>query len=161
MKIRSLELRNFRKFVGAVRIDGIGDGLNILVGPNEHGKSTLLEAINGVIFEKATAQSERTRGFRHFCNGTVPQVELGFDLDGTRWTVAKRFAGQPGRAVLTGANGRRFDGDAAETELQKLLGFARGPRSSEPGIWGTLWVQQGKSFGEFGLDEHARRSLQG
>jgi chromosome segregation ATPase len=161
MKIRSLELRNFRKFVGGARIDGIGDGVNILVGPNEHGKSTLLEAINGVIFEKATAQSERTRGFRHFCNGTVPQVELAFDLDGTRWTVAKRFAGQPGRATLTDTNGRRFEGDAAETELQKLLGFARGPRNSEPGIWGTLWVQQGRSFGEIGLDEHGRRSLQG
>ena len=63
MKIRSLELRNFRKFVGAVRVEGIGDGLNVLVGRNEYGKSTLLEAINGVIFEKATAQTERTAAF--------------------------------------------------------------------------------------------------
>ena len=161
MKIRSLELRNFRKFVGPVRVDGIGDGVNILVGPNEHGKSTLLEAINGVIFEKATAQTERTRGFRHFCNGTVPQVELAFDLDGTRWTIAKRFAGQPGKAMLTTPNGRRFEGEAAEEELRKLLRFERGPRSSAPGIWGTLWVQQGELFGHIGLDEHGRRDLQG
>ncbi len=160
MKIRSLELRNFRKFVGAVRIDGIGDGLNILVGPNEYGKSTLLEAINGVIFEKATAQSERTRSFRHFCNGTVPEVDLAFDLDGTRWTLTKRFAGQPGKATLCGANGRRFEAEAAEAELERLLRFERGPRSAAPGIWGTLWVQQGKSFGDTNLDESGRRSLQ-
>jgi DNA repair exonuclease SbcCD ATPase subunit len=160
MKIRSLELRNFRKFVGAVRVDGIGDGVNILVGPNEYGKSTLLEAINGVIFEKATAQTERARGFRHFCNGTAPQVELAFDLDGTRWTIAKRFAGHPGKATLADANGRRFEGDAAESELRRLLGFTRGARS-EVGIWGTLWVQQGRPFGDMGLDEHGRHSLQG
>lgn len=160
MKIRSIELRNFRKFVGSVRVDGIGDGVNILFGPNEYGKSTLLEAINGVIFEKATAQAERTRAFRHFANGTVPEVELAFDLNRTRWTVHKRFSGQSGRVVLTDANGRRFDGDAAETELQKLLGFTRGPRNSEPGIWGTLWVQQGRSFVDVGLDERGRRSLQ-
>ncbi len=161
MKIRSLELRHFRKFVGAISIDGIGDGLNILVGPNEYGKSTLLEAINGVIFEKATAQSERTRSFRHFCNGTVPQVDLAFDLDGAKWTVSKRFAGQSGRATLTNASGRRFEAEEAEAELQKLLGFVRGARSSEPGIWGTLWVAQGKSFGDPNLDESGRRTLQG
>ena len=63
MKIRSLGLRNFRKFNGDVRVDGIGDGLNVLVGPNEYGKSTLLAAINGVIFEKATSQSEKVKGF--------------------------------------------------------------------------------------------------
>lgn len=161
MKIRSLALRNFKKFVGAVRVDGIGDGVNILVGPNEYGKSTLLEAINAVIFEKATAQTERTRGFRHFCNGTVPQVELGFDLDGMGWTVVKRFAGPPGKATLTDGNGRRFEGEEAETELQRLLRFARGPRNSEPGIWGALWVQQGRSFGAVNLDDTGRRDLQG
>lgn len=79
MKICSLELQNFRKFTGRFRVDGIGEGLNVLVGPNEYGKSTLLDAINGVIFEKATAQSERTRGFRHFRDGAVPQVLLAFE----------------------------------------------------------------------------------
>ena len=53
MKIRSIELTNFRKFVGTVRVESIGDNVNVLVGRNELGKSTLLEAINGVIFEKA------------------------------------------------------------------------------------------------------------
>jgi DNA repair exonuclease SbcCD ATPase subunit len=58
MKIRSIQLTNFRKFVGTVAVDGISDGVNLLVGQNEAGKSTLLEAINGVIFEKAKSQSE-------------------------------------------------------------------------------------------------------
>ncbi len=90
MKIRSVQVTNFRKFVGTVRVDGITDGVNLLVGQNELGKSTLLEAINGVIFEKAKSQTELVRSFRHFVNGTVPEVELAFDLDGTSWTIRKR-----------------------------------------------------------------------
>jgi energy-coupling factor transporter ATP-binding protein EcfA2 len=71
MKIRSIELTNFRKFVGTVRVDGIGDNVNVLVGRNELGKSTLLEAINGVIFEKAKSMAAHVKAFRHFVNGTV------------------------------------------------------------------------------------------
>ncbi|MGO9357075.1 MAG: AAA family ATPase [Xanthobacteraceae bacterium] len=161
MKIRSLQLTNFRKFVGTVGVDGITDGVNLLVGENEIGKSTLLEAINGVIFEKAKSQTERARSFRHFVNGTVPEVQLAFDLDGTRWTVLKRFAGPSGKAVLTSSNNRRFEDEAAELELQRLLQFASRRGGGEPGIWGTLWVRQGSSFGDPKLDDAGRRTLQG
>lgn len=161
MKIRSIQLTNFRKFVGTVGVDGITDGVNLLVGQNEVGKSTLLEAINGVIFEKAKSQTERVRSFRHFVNGTVPEVELAFDLDGTRWTILKRFAGQSGKAVLTSSDHRRFEDEAAELELQRLLQFASRRGGGEPGIWGTLWVRQGSSFGDPKLDDAGRRTLQG
>ncbi|OFV97003.1 MAG: hypothetical protein A3F68_00240 [Acidobacteria bacterium RIFCSPLOWO2_12_FULL_54_10] len=161
MKIRSIQLTNFRKFVGTVGVDGITDGVNLLVGENELGKSTLLEAINGVIFEKAKSQTERVRSFRHFVNGTVPEVELAFDLDGTRWTILKRFAGQSGKAVLTSSDHRRFEDEAAELELQRLLEFASRRGGGEPGIWGTLWVRQGSSFGDPKLDDAGRRTLQG
>jgi DNA repair exonuclease SbcCD ATPase subunit len=161
MKIRSITLTNFRKFVGTVSVDGIGDGVSVLVGRNEIGKSTILQAINGVIFEKANSTSQRVKGFRHFVNGTVPEVEMRFDLDGATWTIKKRFAGQPGRAVLTSSDRRRFEDEAAEGELQRLLGFSAGRSASEPGIWGTLWVRQGGSFGAIGLDDQARQTLQG
>lgn len=161
MKIRSVELVNFRKFVGTVRVDSIGDGVNVLVGRNELGKSTFLEAINGVIFEKAKSTSQHVKSFRHFVNGTVPEVKLGFDLDGKNWTIQKRFAGQAGKATLTCSDKRRFEDEAAESELQRLLGFGGGRAGGEPGIWGTLWVRQGHSFGDPELDEQARRTLQG
>lgn len=161
MKIRSVELTNFKKFVGTFGVDGITDGVNLLVGQNELGKSTLLEAINGVIFEKARSQTERVRSFRHFINGTVPEVTLVFDLDNTSWTIRKRFAGQAGKAWLTSSDRRRFEDDAAEAELQRLLEFSSRRGGGEPGIWGTLWVRQGSSFGDPKLDDAGRRTLQG
>jgi chromosome segregation ATPase len=161
MKIRSIEVVNFRKFVGTVRVDNIGDNVNVLVGQNELGKSTLLQAINGVIFEKAKSTAQHVKAFRHFVNGTVPEVTLTFDVGGKGWTIHKRFAGQAGKAILTCSDQRIFEDEAAETELQRLLGFTGGRGGGEPGIWGTLWVQQGHSFGDAELDEQARRTMQG
>lgn len=161
MKIRSIELTNFRKFVGTVRVESIGDNVNVLVGRNELGKSTLLEAINGVIFEKAKSTAAHVKAFRHFVNGTVPEVKLAFDIDGRSWTIHKRFAGQAGKATLTCSDHRLFEDDAAEAELQRLLGFTSSRGGGEPGIWGTLWVQQGQSFGDSALDEQGQRSMQG
>lgn len=161
MKIRSVELTNFRKFVGTVRVDTIGDNVNVLVGRNELGKSTLLQAINGVIFEKARSTASHVKAFRHFVNGTVPEVKLAFDVTGKSWTIHKRFAGQAGKAKLTCSDGRVFEDDAAEAELQRLLGFNGGRGGGEPGIWGTLWVQQGQSFGDTKLNEQAQQTIQG
>jgi uncharacterized protein YhaN len=161
MKIRSIELVNFRKFVGTVRVENIGDNVNVLVGQNELGKSTLLQAINAVIFEKAKSTAQHVKAFRHFVNGTVPEVKLTFDVGGKGWTIHKRFAGQAGKAILTCSDQRIFEDEAAETELQRLLGFAGGRGGGEPGIWGTLWVQQGHSFGDAELDDQARRTMQG
>ena len=161
MKIRSIELTNFRKFVGTVRVENIGDNVNVLVGRNELGKSTLLEAINGVIFEKAKSAAAHVKAFRHFVNGTVPEVKLAFDIDGKSWIIHKRFAGQAGKATLTCSDHRLFEDDAAEAELQRLLGFAGGRGGGEPGIWGTLWVQQGQSFGDAILDDQGQRTMQG
>ena len=77
------------------------------------------------------------------------------------WTIRKRFAGQAGKAVLTSSDHRRFEDEAAETELQRLLEFASRRGGGEPGIWGTLWVSQGSSFGDPKLDDAGRRTLQG
>ena len=133
----------------------------MLVGRNELGKSTLLQAINAVIFDKARSTASHVKTFRHFFNGTVPEVKLTFDIGDKKWTIGKRFAGQAGKALLQCSDGRIFEDDAAEVELQRLLGFAGGRGGGEPGIWGTLWVQQGKSFGDNELDETARRTIQG
>ena len=49
MKLRSISLTNVRRFAGAtVRLDGLGDGLNIVAAPNEAGKSTAFEALQAL-----------------------------------------------------------------------------------------------------------------
>lgn len=161
MKIRAIELTNFRKFVGTVRVETIGDNVNLLVGPNELGKSTLLQALNAVIFERARSTASHVKAFRHFVNQTVPEVKLTFEVAGKTWVIHKRFGGQGGKAVLTCIDGAVYEDEAAEAELQRLLGFTGGRGGGEPGIWGTLWVQQGRPLGALVLNEQAQCTIQG
>ena len=44
LRIRRVALTNFRKFRDPFVIDGLTDGFNVIIEPNETGKSTLLEA---------------------------------------------------------------------------------------------------------------------
>ena len=58
MKLRSLAVNQFKKFTTPIRLEGIEDGLNVVVGPNEMGKSTLLDALRAVLFEKYSSRAQ-------------------------------------------------------------------------------------------------------
>lgn len=148
MIIRSLELANFRKFRDPLRIEGFTDGLNIVVEPNEMGKSTLLEALRAVFFIRYSTKNDLTRSFLPKGDDVAPRVAVGFEVKGQAWTLEKQFIRSPS-VRLTGAGGRR-DSEAAEDALQELLGFERGNnRSSDHetrGPLGMLWVEQASAF---------------
>ncbi len=97
MKIRWVEATNFRKFVGTVRVEGIGDGLNVLVGPNEMGKSTLMEAINGVVFQKSNSQSKEVKSFNHLFNRTYPRSRLASISTAKAGPLGSALQARPGR----------------------------------------------------------------
>ena len=58
MKLRSLAVNQFKKFTSPTRLEGIEDGLNVVVGPNEMGKSTLLDALRAALFEKYSSRAQ-------------------------------------------------------------------------------------------------------
>ena len=64
MKLRALELEQFRKFDRALWIAGMADGLNLIVGPNEMGKSTVFAALQAVLFERHRSQAQTVRSFQ-------------------------------------------------------------------------------------------------
>ena len=55
MRIRRIEVRDFRK-LGHVVIDGLADGLNVIAGGNETGKSTLVAALRAALFDRRVQQ---------------------------------------------------------------------------------------------------------
>lgn len=144
MIIRSLELANFRKFREPLRIDGFSDGLNIVVEPNETGKSTLLEALRAAFFIRHSAKTELVRSYVPIGDDVAPRVAVEFTLRGQPWSVEKQF--MKSTSVRLTGNGGRKESDAAEEALQELLGFERGNnRGSDPetrGPLGMLWVEQ-------------------
>ena len=82
MKIRSLQLENFRKFVDPVSITGLVDGINVLAECNEFGKSTMLAAIRGVLFERYMSKAAAVTSMQHWVNRTSPVITMEFELEG-------------------------------------------------------------------------------
>ncbi len=163
MRLRAIELDQFRKFDRPIRVDGLGPGVNVLCGPNEHGKSTLMAALRAVLFERHNSRTEAIRGYQNRRNSTAPTVALEFELDGDAHRIEKRFVLRPTARLLS--NGVAHDGDAAEERLQHLLGVsapsraARDAAKQAASIWGALLVDQGDSFAQAALGEGARTTL--
>jgi DNA repair exonuclease SbcCD ATPase subunit len=149
MHIRRIEIRNFRK-LGHVSVEGLTDGLNVLVGDNEAGKSTLLSALRACLFERHRVTGEVAARMQPYGQSVRPEVAIDFELDGAPWTLRKAFCQRP-EAELTGPGGERCTGDAVEERLAELFGFTppgRGQSKPEEhqGVYGLLWVEQGLSY---------------
>jgi DNA repair exonuclease SbcCD ATPase subunit len=161
MKLLALELEQFRKFDRPVRLSGFGDQVNVLCGPNEFGKSTILAAIRGLMFERHNSASAQIKRMQTWRGNAAPRVAMEFRLRDGAWRMEKQFLHKP-MARLTGPDGGRYDGDAAEEALQRLLGFgAAGKTGAKPehmGVWGALWVTQRDSVAQADLSSELTRA---
>ena len=162
MKLRKLSVNQFKCFTVPTQLGELGDGLNLVVGPNELGKSTLLDALRAVLFERYSSGAGPIRALQNDRSGAAPVVELVFQVNGAEYTLTKRFVKSP-LARLQCPDGTLLEADAAENKLRNLLGFSeagnRGATSETLGMWGVLWVQQGQSFGRPHLPHSALASL--
>jgi len=163
MKIRSLHVEHFRKFVGPTSITNLADGVNVLAERNEFGKSTLFSAVRCVLFERHNSNTVSVKAMRHWVNKTAPRITLEFELGGKPYKVTKRFLDKAS-ASLTLPNGAVYSDEEAEEELQTLLQFTRagkgGMKPEHMGMWDALWVTQGQSFHLPTLHETASRTIQ-
>ncbi|MBY8823367.1 AAA family ATPase [Sphingomonas colocasiae] len=163
MILRSIALSNFRKFREPLRIEGFTDGLNIVIEPNETGKSTILEALRAAFFVRYSAKTELVRSYVPLGDDVAPRVAIAFDVKGQGWTLEKQFL-KSAFVRLEGGGGRR-ESDAAEETLQQLLGFergnSRGTDEETRGPLGMLWVEQMGALEVKGPNRIVRDSIRG
>jgi energy-coupling factor transporter ATP-binding protein EcfA2 len=163
MKIRSLRLEHFRKFIDPVVLTGFTDGVNVLAESNEFGKSTLLAAIRGVLFERHVSKASSVTQMRHWSNQTSPLISLEFELPSGLYKIEKRFLHREPYARLTMPDGVMHHNDAAEEHLQRVLNFTQaGKTGSKPenvGMWAALWVTQRESVDQPGFTDSARQTI--
>lgn len=147
MKLRAIRLSEFRRYAQPVEITDLTPGLNLFTGPNEAGKSTVAAAVRAAFLERY--KTTKVAGFAPYgMNGARPTVELDFEVDGRDYVLRKSFLSKA-RCELTMAGAAKLEGEQAEDELARLLGFEfPGKGQSRPehaGIPGLLWIQQGGS----------------
>ena len=98
MKINAIRLAEFGRFAEPVAIEGLSGRLNVLAGPNELGKSTLLAALRAGFFTSFGSQKKEVKELRPY-GGGAPTVEIEFELELERglrrYRLRKRFLSQP------------------------------------------------------------------
>ena len=147
MKLLDVTVRNYR--VHKEVTVSFGDGVTVIAGPNESGKSTLVEAIHNALFLRSRATGEVAQSLRSAHHAGHPSVILGFTAGGKRWTIEKTFTGtSSGSTTLKEQGGRTRHNEEAEEEIHRLLqeeevGGGRGIAERIRGRWAHLWVWQG------------------
>lgn len=159
MQIRSIRIESFAS-IRQMEIAGLEAGLNIVVGDNEAGKSTVLTALRAAFFHRHRAQTDAVREFMPYDGIGRPEVAVEFRLDSVDYTLTKSFLARP-QAQLAWPGGR-LEGDAVEDRLAELIGFSHPQRGApklaeHQGAFGLLWIQQGRA--PEGVDVGAARNM--
>ena len=161
MRIQRVAVKNFRKLRDPVEINGLQPGLNVIVGDNEEGKSTLLKAVQAAFFDKHSMTGQAVEAMLPFGARVQPNVEVEFEVGGAGYSLRKGFF-QNKFAQLKGANGS-WENAAAEDKLRKILEFT--PRShgsandEHRGLSGPLWVEQGRAYEPLKLNKDTQTAL--
>ena len=142
MRIKSVTIRNYRVHRElSLKLD---ESRTLIGGPNESGKSTLIEAIHRAFFLKAKGNTENHRAMVSDHGGN-PEVEIHFEVGGVTYHIKKRF-GSSGTTNLASSSAAPLAGDAAESELARILGVESGVAGKIAAAqWSHLWIWQGCS----------------
>src|SRR5690606_3347298 len=141
MRIRAVRMRELGCFSEPVALEGLSGGLDVLAGPNELGKSTILKALQTLFTTRHSAQTKAIERLRPY-GGGAPMVEADFEADGRLWRLRKQYLSER-LAVLTDltAAGRVVArGDEAHARALELIGSGGEHRL------GLLWLEQGMSL---------------
>ncbi|MGE0773784.1 MAG: hypothetical protein AB7G25_04110 [Sphingomonadaceae bacterium] len=144
LRLRRVAVDGFRKFREPMVIDGLTDGLNIVIEPNETGKSTLLEALRAAFFVRHSTKNQLAQSFAPYGEAVGPEIQVSFEAGGAPWTVTKRFL-RGATIEVIGPQGKA-QGEDAEARLHALLGSVRDTSqkgdAATYGALGLLWVAQ-------------------
>ena len=148
MRLHSITVRNYR--IHRDRTIQLDPSLTLIGGPNEAGKSTLVEAAHRALFLKAKGTGEAYKAMTSRIADGHPEVEVEFSAGGQTYRIFKKFSGNNGVARLSVDNVPKFQGEEAEAELASILGIeavsgGRGAGDRAALQWAHLWVWQGQS----------------
>ncbi|WP_375263699.1 chromosome segregation protein SMC [Palleronia sp.] len=152
MKFRSISVENVRRFARPATVGGIGDGLNVLAVPNEHGKSTLFDAVQALFFKPHGSKDKEIKALQPHAGG-APEVTVEIETEAGGFVLWKRWLSKP--AATVSQDGRLIaQADAAEVWIAETLG------GEDSGPSGLLWVRQGMTALDGGSPKEEKAALE-
>jgi uncharacterized protein YhaN len=121
VRLARLRVRQFRRFEDAEFT--FDPRLNVLVGPNEAGKSTLRHVILTALFVNPATTSKKVAEWRPWGSESPGWIALEFEIDGRRFEVRKDFERR--RTELRDLlNGVTWDGPRAQEAILRGVGLS-------------------------------------
>lgn len=153
MIVQTLRVKNWRRFRDEHEFE-FGPGVNLLVGPNEAGKSTLFEVLQRTLFDRHTGTSNALEAMRPHESSLNPEAAVVLEgREDERLRIEKRFLGREMAEFSRYRGGewrREADGDAAEENIRGLFEASlpgRGVTKPEHrGLAQALWYLQGEAL---------------
>ncbi len=148
MKIRAIRAHEVGLFGRPIAVEGLSGRLDVLAGPNELGKSTLLEAVRWALLRRHTTTA--IKDIQPY-GGGHPLVELDFEVANTAgqglWRIRKRFSASSRQRLaelIDLSTGVALRGPDAEDRLAELIGAT----DRAHGRFGVLLVSQRDTHGD-------------
>ena len=146
MRLVSVTVRNYR--IHRETTVTFDPSRTVIGGPNESGKSSIVEAVHRALFLRSRASGAVLDSMRSAVHAGHPFVELTFESGGSTFTVTKEFTGTASALTTLAEAGKpTVHNEQAEEKLRGLLAAeAIGGRGAEERLrmqWAHLWVWQG------------------
>jgi energy-coupling factor transporter ATP-binding protein EcfA2 len=145
MKLREIEVRNWRGLNQSLAV--LSPRLNLILGPNESGKSRIFQALQFALFETYKGTSRAKQALQSWASSESPFVRVAFTNGEVDYELQKQFL--KGASAQLSGGGRTLRGEDAEEALRQILGTRppgnRGAGIDERGIWPLIMVSQGDS----------------
>ncbi|WP_437314418.1 AAA family ATPase [Sorangium sp. So ce385] len=146
IKLVRLSVQDVGALTGRIDVGPFADGVNVISGRNEAGKSTLVEALRAALFERHDARNQKIRALQTHGTRNAPEIWVELDIGGERVSVHKRFLENRFAEVRLHREDTVVHGADAEDLLVAKLEGRRpgrtGATRNDMGLWGLLWVAQ-------------------
>ncbi len=166
MIVERITVEHWRSFVQKHSFT-FGEGLNLLTGENEAGKSTVFEVLWRTLFDRHNSSAGEIRDIQPLGTSLAPSSSVEFVQAGKRYRLNKKFLNRPSSELWEEKNGSFsliHEGDRADARAIEIIGgTGKGKGASKEynrGISHALWyLQRERPLPENGWNEAIRRGL--
>lgn len=150
MRIHRLTLRNYRA-ISEYRLDLPGNGVVVIEGENEVGKSSIAEALWVVFDVPDSSDSERIRAIKPIDRDAATEIEVEVSTGEYRFVYFKRYHRSPRTELrIQAPRPEHLTGREAHDRAMAIL-----KETMDTTLWSALRLLQGESLNEVPLAGHA------